>query len=96
MKSDLGFFWLCTHQKIKPAKLAGAVEYTVCISAEGLDPHNRCPRYDIKQYGGEAPDLMLGGMWSSPSLSLFPVFLRPGVVAPDRVLSIGQIEMFDI
>ena len=34
-------------------------------------------------------------MRSTPSLPLPPGSLRPGVVAPDRVLSMGQIELFD-
>ena len=38
----------------------------------------------------------LWGMWSTPSLPLLPSPLWSGVVAPDRVLSIGQIELFDI
>ena len=40
--------------------------------------------------------LKLWGMWSIPSLSSFPGPLWLGVVAPDRVLSMGQIELFDI
>ena len=36
------------------AQLAGAVEYTDCISAEGLNFPNECPRYDTKQSDGEA------------------------------------------
>ena len=35
------------------------------------------------------------GMQSTPPLQSFPGSLWPGVVAPDRVLSKGQIEMFD-
>ena len=32
-----------------PAQLAGAVEYTDCISAKGWDPNpNKYPRYDAK------------------------------------------------
>ena len=38
--------------------------------------------------------LELWGMRST--LSLLPGSLWPGVVAPDRVLSMGQIELFDI
>ena len=34
-------------------------------------------------------------MWSTPSLPSFPDPLWPGVVAPDRDLSMGQIELFD-
>ena len=33
------------------------------------------------------------GMWSTPSLLSLPGPLWPGVVAPDRVLSMGQIEL---
>ena len=35
-------------------------------------------------------------MQSTPSLPLHPGPLWPGVVAPDRVLSVGQKELFDI
>ena len=37
--------------------------------------------------------LELWGMQSTPSLPSFPGPLWPGVVAPDRVLSMGQIEL---
>ena len=41
---------------------------------------------------------MLGpwGMWNTSSLPLVLGPLWPGVVAPDKVLSMGQIELFDI
>ena len=56
-------------------------------------PHlNECPWYDIKQSDGEAPALEIWGMWSIPSLPLLPSPLCPEVVAPDRVLSMDQIE----
>ena len=35
------------------------------------------------------------GMWSTPSLRLFPGPLWPGVVVPVRVASMGQIELFN-
>ena len=75
--------------EIKPniALLAGAVEYTDCIS-------NECPEYDIKQSDVEAPVMLeLWGMQSTPSLPSLPGALWLGVVAPDRVLSMGQIEL---
>ena len=73
--------------------MAGAVEYTNCISAEIYPPNsNECSRYDIKQCDGEAPALEIWGMWNTPSLPLLPGPLRPEVIAPDRVLSMGQIE----
>ena len=37
--------------------------------------------------------LQLWGMQSIPSLPSLPGSLLPGVVAPDRVLSMGQIEL---
>ena len=36
--------------------------------------------------------LELWEMWSTPSLSLLPGPLWPGVIAPDRVLFMCQIE----
>ena len=40
--------------------------------------------------------LELWGMQSTPSLLLLSDLLWPSVVIPDRVLSMGQIELFDI
>ena len=37
--------------------------------------------------------LELWGMWSTRSLPSLPDPFWPGVVAPDRVLSMGQIEL---
>ena len=55
---------------------------------------NECPGYDTKHYDGEAPVILeLLRMQSTP---LLPSLLGPlwsGVVAPGRVLSIGQIEL---
>ena len=68
------------------AKSAEAVEYTDC---SGVRFPNKCPRYDTKQSDGEDPVLLeLWGMQSTPSL--------PRVVAPDKVLSMGQTEQFNI
>ena len=53
--------------------------------------------YDIEQSDGEAPVMReLLETWSTPSLQLFPRPFGPGVVSPDRVLSKGQIEQFEI
>ena len=68
------------------------LKYTDCIS-----PSSECPRYDIKQSDGEASVMLeLLRMRRTP---LLPSLLRPlwsRVVAPERVLSQGQIEVFDI
>ena len=53
-------------------------------------PPNECPGYDTKQSDGEVPAVLeLWEMWSTPSLPSLPVPLWPGVVAPDRALSMG-------
>ena len=55
---------------------------------------NECPGYDTKQSDGEVTAVLeLWGMRSTPSLPSLPGPLWPGVVVPDRVLSMGQIEL---
>ena len=46
--------------------------------------------YDSKQSDGEVPVILeLWGMWSTHSLPLLPGPLWPGMVAPDKALSMG-------
>ena len=72
-------------------------EYTDCISAEGLDFPNECPGYDTKKSDGEVPVMLeVYGMRSTHSLPSLPGPLWAGVVALDRVLSMGQIELNSI
>ena len=67
------------------------------MSTEGYDSLNECPGYDIKQSDGEAPiKLELRVMQSALSLSSLPGPLWLGVAAPDRVLSMGQIDLYKI
>ena len=55
---------------------------------------NECPDYKAKQPDGEIPVMLeLWEMWSTPSLPSLPGPLWPRVVAPDRALSVGQIEL---
>ena len=57
-------------------------------------PPNEYPGYDTKQTDGEISVMLeLWGMWSTPSLPLLPDPLWPRVIAPDRVLSMSQIEL---
>ena len=78
------------------AQSAGAVEYTDSISAEGLDSSNECTWYDTKQSDGDVSVMHeVWGLWSTTLLPSLPGSLSPGLEAPDRVLSIGQIELFD-
>ena len=53
-------------------------------------PPNECPGYDTKQSDGQVPAVLeLWRMRSTPSLPSLPVQLWPGVVAPERALSMG-------
>ena len=46
--------------------------------------------YDTKLSDGDAPVILeLWGMWSTPLLPLLPGPLWPGVLAADRVKSMG-------
>ena len=61
-------------------------------------PHpSEGPRNDPKQSDGEA--LVMLELWrvrSTPLLPSLPGPLLSGVVAPDKVLLIGQMQLFDI
>ena len=60
-------------------------------------PTNECPAYYMKQSYSETPGILEPrGMQIIPLLPSFPGPLWLGVIAPDRVLSMGQIELFDI
>ena len=55
---------------------------------------NEYPAYDTKQSDREAPVMLeLWGMMSTPLLPWLPGPLWHGLVAPYRVISIGQIEL---
>ena len=59
------------------------------LCSEVIAP-KECPRYDTKQYDSEAPVMLeLRGMWSALSLASLPGQLGSGVVAHERVLSMG-------
>ena len=51
---------------------------------------NECPEYDPQQFDGETPVMLKQSTCSLPSLS---GLLWPEVIAPDRILSMGQIEL---
>ena len=70
------------------AEVELAVEYTDCYSAEGWDRPKWMSCYDTKQSDGEA-----WGMQNTPSLPSLPCSLWPGVVVPDKVLSMVQIKL---
>ena len=76
------------------AQSAGATEYTDCISAKGQDSPNECPGYEAKQSDGEV--LVMLELWGMRSTLLLQSLLGPlwsAVVAPDEILSMGQVEL---
>ena len=75
------------------AQSCGALESTDSFSAKGQDSPSECLAYDTKQSDGEAPVMLeLWGMRSTTSLPSLPGPLWSGVVAPDKDLSMSQIE----
>ena len=76
-----------------PSQLGMENNETVSLQ-RGKKSLNECPGYDTKQCDGEVPVMLgYGGMWSTPSLPSLSDSLKPRVVAPDRALSMGQIEL---
>ena len=76
--------------QVQVTQLAGVAEYTNYISAEVSDSSNEWSEYDTKQSDGEVPVML--ELWRKHCTPLFPWLLCPlwpGVVAPDRVLSVG-------
>ena len=57
-------------------------------------PHSECPGYDTEQSDGEAPVILtFREIGSTPSVPSIPRPLWLGVVASDRALALGQIEL---
>ena len=76
--------------------MAGAVGYTNCTLQRGKTPPQEGSGYDTKQSDGEAPVMQeLWGIQSTPSLQSLLSALWSRVIAPDRVLPMHQIELFD-
>ena len=68
--------------------------HTLQLYREVRPSPNECPGYDTKQSDDEVPVMLeLWRMRSTPSLPLLPVPHWPGIVAPDRALSMGWIEL---
>ena len=66
----------------------------LCRGVRTPNPSNECPGYDTKQSNGETIVMLeQWGMLSASLLPLLPNPFWPGVGAPDRVLSMGQIEL---
>ena len=68
--------------------------YQLPLCWEVKSPPHECPGYDTKQSDGEVPVMLeRWEMWSTPSVISLqcPLWLR--VAAPDRVLSIDEMEL---
>ena len=88
------YIYMCVYYYYYLALSARAAEYTYCISAEGIEPTKECPGYDTKQSDGEAS--VMRELWGMRSTSWLPSLLGllwRGVVLPDRVLSMGRINL---
>ena len=73
------------------AQSAGTVEYADCGAVK---LPQKCPRYNTKQSDGEVPVMLeRWGRWSTPSLPALPDPLWPRVMAPEKDISMGQIEL---
>ena len=73
---------------------SGPAKYTVYISADGEYSSNECLAYDTQQSDCEVSVMLeLWGMQSTLLLPSLPGPLWPGVVAPDGILSMSQIEL---
>ena len=59
-------------------------------------PKLRSPGYDIKPSDGEVPVLECWRIWSTPLLPLFPGPFWLRLVAANRLLSMGQTELYII
>ena len=85
-----------TYQVLKlfnyAAQSTRVTEYTDCISAEGYDSINRSSGYDIKQSDSDAPASKIWRIQGTLSLPLLAGSLLPGVVSPETILFIDQIE----
>ena len=78
------------------AQSAWAAEYN-CFSAEGQVSSHKFRGWDTKQSDCDVLVMLeLWGILSTHLLLPLPGTLLSGVVAPDILLSIGQIELFEI
>ena len=74
---------------------AGGCKIHRLVLCRGIRPSPiECPGYDVKQSDSEIPAMLeLWGMRNTSSLPSLSCPLWPGVVASNRVLSMGQIEL---
>ena len=83
------------YRHLKKEDLPSRPEQYQLLLWRGVSPPpQECPGYDTKQSNHEVPVMLkLLRMQSTPSLPSLPGQLWPGVVVPDRVLSMDLIEL---
>ena len=78
-------------------KTIGGAHFAASLQRVKTRPSNECPVYNMKQTDGESPVITeLWGIRSTPSLPSLPGSPWPWLLTPDRILSMGQIELFVI
>ena len=88
---------LDTDALLRSARILRLPSRTELHRCRGIEPPtttNECPGYDIKQSDCEV--LIILEIWRiriTPSLPSLPGLLWPRMVAPNRVLSMGQVEL---
>ena len=92
------FLSLITHEEKKDANkqlgLSNTPTALLQRSNTPLPTHNECPDITINKSDGDVPVILeFWGMRSTPSLSSLPCPLWSGVVATDRVLLMGKIQI---
>ena len=82
-----------SRQGLCPVCLGCRIQLLLCCGVR-LPPLNECPGYYTKQSDGDVPVILeLWGILSTPLLPLLPGPPWAEAVAPERALSIGQIEL---
>ena len=85
--------FLCNKNNLHTVSKGCRIQWLHLCRGLRTPPHE-CPSYETKQSDGEVPVIPeFLGMQSTPSLPLFPALLCPRMVALDRVLSMGQIQL---
>ena len=94
--TDMRTVWKNSHFILSDCPVSWSSRIHQLHLCRGVRPpaRNECPGYETKKSNREVPVILeLWRMWSTPSLPSLPGPLWPVVVAPDRALPMGQIEL---
>ena len=88
---DSSFHFLYNYPTYPPSTWGCRIHQHLCW---GVRPANECPVYDIKEFDGGFPVMLeLWGMRNTHSMLLLSGSFWFGVLAPDRILSMGQVKL---